>query len=397
MLHRIQKLYETEVDLRLRLRASTMQWRMSGKKDFIDLRGRTLAYVSANAKKDVSVGAYSYLLNGPSLLYASCYAALTLHLYGEISHLSDAERQQWISFLQSHQCDDGMFRDPLIRSEEAETMDWWGTRHLTLHVLMALTALGGRATKPIRLIDQFRIQGEIVTWLEGRVWKTDPASVSNEVQNYGTFLQYARDFQGQSWCQGALDEMYTWLDRQQDPKTGLWGDRFNTSRHLSEGVQTGYHLWMLYFYDNRPLQYLDRIIDSCLKTQNRYGGFGVALNSSACEDIDTIDPLVRLYFMTDYRRDEIRFALERAYYWVLTNANPEGGWVFQRNAQFRYGHDLMTAERQQSSMFPTWFRTLSLAYLAKVLQNTPIAEYDWQFINSPGHQFWHEFSEGKKL
>ena len=128
-------------------------------------------------------------------------------------------------------------------------------------------------------------------WLENRNWQSDPAEVSNEVQNYGILLQYARDFQHEAWCQDVLNEMYLWLDRHQDPKTGLWGNGFDTSRLLSLGVQTGYHLWLLYFYDNRPIQYVDRIIDSCLATQNRLGGFGVPLNSIV--PVKILIPLIR--------------------------------------------------------------------------------------------------------
>ena len=54
-----------------------------------------------------------------------------------------------------------------------------------------------------------------------------------------------------------------WLDRKQDPKTGLWGNRLDTPLTLSYGVQTGYHIWLLYFSDHRPIQYTERIIDSC--------------------------------------------------------------------------------------------------------------------------------------
>ena len=68
------------------------------------------------------------------------------------------------------------------------------------------------------------------------------------------------------------------------------------------------------------------------------GGFGVPRNSSACENIDSTDPLARLYFMTDYRRDEICSALKKAFFWVLVNVNPDGGWVFRRGEEFCYGH-----------------------------------------------------------
>jgi hypothetical protein len=134
---------------------------------------------------------------------------------------------------------------------------------------------------------------------------------------------------------------------------------------------------------------VDKIIDSCLVTQNRLGGFGVPLNSSACEDIDSIDSLVRLSFITDYRKEDIRKSLEKAIIWVLTNLNADGGWVFRRGEGFRYGHDLMWARTDQSSMFPTWFRTLSLAYISKVLPHNSVTALTWQFIRCPGLQFWH--------
>jgi len=66
-------------------------------------------------------------------------------------------------------------------------------------------------------------------------------------------------------------------------------------------VVTAYHFWILYFYDKRPIQYVEQAIDTILATQNKFGGFGVPLNSSACEDIDSIDPLCRFYFITDYK------------------------------------------------------------------------------------------------
>jgi hypothetical protein len=313
---------------------------------------------------------------------------LTRHLYGDLNSFSSRERDEWILYIQGQQGDDGLFRDPLIECPEAEQLDWWGWRHLTLHALMALSALGGTAQKPFRILDRFRKPGNMTEWLESRNWKQDAAHVSNEIQNYATMLQYARDFQGERWCEDALYEMYRWLDRQQDLKTGYWGYSNDTAWERSQGVQTGYHLWLLYFYDGRPIQYVERVIDSCLATQNRLGGFGVQLNFSACEDIDSIDPLVRLSFITDYRREDIRKALEKALIWMLTNRNGEGGWVFRRGEGFRYGHNLMWTRADESSMFATWFSTLSLAYLSSVLPEGAIAEFPWKFIRCPGLQFW---------
>jgi len=353
-----------------------------------NIRHRTLSYIESNQKPEISFGAYSYKPGGPPILYASCYAALTRKLYNDLAGISKSSRHEWIRYIQSFQKDDGMFYDPLIDIPLAREIDWWGWRHLTLHALMALGALGGLAEKRFEIIRPFKKKESISTWLESRNWQIDPASVSNEIQNCAVMLQYARDFHGEAWCHDSLLEMYDWLDKRQDPKTGLWGERFDNKVRLSNGVQTGYHLWLLYFYDGRPIQYMDRIIDSCLATQNGYGGFGVPLNSSACEDIDSIDPLVRFSSLTNHRKQDVRQALEKALVWILANVNPDGGWVFRRCEAFQYGHDLMRAKAEESSMFPTWFRTLTLAYLGKALTHRPIGCHPWTDLTIPGLQFW---------
>lgn len=355
---------------------------------FQEIRSNTLAYIESNHKPEVNAGTYSYKPGGLPILYASCYAALTRHLYKDLAGIFESSRHEWIRYIQSFQADDGLFRDPVISIPLAEEVDWWGWRHMTLHALMALTALRGVAEKPFDLIRPFKKKGYMSSWLKSRNWKVDSSSVSNEIQNYAVMLQYARDFQREAWCNDTLREMYDWLDRTQDPETGLWGDRFDDPVRLSTGVQTGYHLWLLYFYDNRPIRHIERIIDSCLASQNIYGGFGVPLNSSACEDIDSIDPLVRFSFLTDYRKQDIRQALKKAFTWILVNANPDGGWVFRRLEALQYGHEKMRTEAEESAMFPTWFRTLTLAYLGKVLTDTPLATYPWAFLNSSGLQFW---------
>lgn len=101
----------------------------------------------------------------------------------------------------------------------------------------------------------------------------------------------------------------------------------------------------------------------------------------------------RLYFMTDYRRDDIYRALEKALYWVLVNINPDGGWVFRRGDKFCYGHKLVTANTNESAIFPPSFRTLCLAYLGKVLPGSPVGNFNWKFVISPGLQFWNLTTE----
>ena len=324
-------------------------------------------------------------------LYSSIYAVSVRHLLNGLQ-LSDPRKNEWAEYIQSFQCDDGLWRDPAVANEIAEIEDWWGWRHLTCHALIALTALGSVAKNRFKVLEPFYEDGFIEKWLESKDWEGKADSVSNEILNYGTLLQYARDFHNDRRAKKTLTEMYDWLDLHQESKTGLWGPSPIDKRSLSIGVQTAYHIWLLYFYDKRQIRYIERGTDSCLATQNKVGGFGVELNSSACEDIDSIDPLVRSYFLTDYRRDDIKKALTKAYKWVLVNMNEDGGFVFKRGEPLIYGHKLLSSKADESAMFPTWFRTLSLAYLSKVIDAPELKKINWNFVDCPGYQFWRDKS-----
>lgn len=355
-----------------------------------EIRQKTLNYIESMRIKNVCYGRYRYSKSQKEpVLYASLYAVCTRHLYKGLDNLTYEQRKEWIDYIRSFQDEDGLFKDPSVENNIAANSDWWGWRHLTLHALMALTCLGAKPQKNFRIIEPFKDMDFVIKWLESRDWLIDPATTSNEVQNYLTLLQYARDFQNQDWTNKVLEKAYEWLNKQQDPDTGLWEKRFNTPMALSQGVQTGYHIWLLYFYDKRPIQYVERIIDSCLATKNKLGGFGVHLNSSACEDIDSIDPLVRLFFITDYRKVDIRPVLQKAIPWILTNMNEDGAFVFRRMEPFTYGHQRMSSRKDEGAMFPTWFRTLSLAYIGKCLPDCSFGRFDWQFIRCPGLQFWN--------
>lgn len=371
------------------------------------LRAKTLAYIESMRLPGAPYGRYLYAagMAGP-VLYASTYAAMTRHLYGELDDLGGRERREWIGYLQAHQDDDGLFRDPAIYDQGwyAGDPEWCGRRHLSCHVITALLCLGTVAEKPQRWLDPFCAPGGIERWLEGRDWATRPDFVGNEVMNVGTLLQYARDYQGHPQAGQTVERLLDWLSRHWlDPQTGVWGGLdLREPLNLSRAVQAAYHFWPLYFYDHRPIPYIQRAIDTVLRTQNPRGGFGWGVhnqqnpwNSSACEDIDSIDPLVRMMQQTDYRRDEILAALRRALPWVLSNQNEDGGFVFMRGVAFYYGHELMTSAADVSAMFPTWFRTLCLALMAQALPDSVVGAIPWKFCEAPGMQYWRGAPEGR--
>ncbi len=364
------------------------------------LRDEVLSFIERHRVVPEGVGRYRYSLAcSVPTVYSSCYAAMTRGLYGDLDNLSVDERESWIAYLQSFQQDDGLFWDPVIYNQGWFAGDPFdcGRPHLTCHVITALECLGATAEKPFALTDKYSDIGELETWLESRDWGERVAWTGNEVMNMGTLLQYSRDFHSDDRAAVAAEFMFDWLENNHlSPETGLWGN-IDTSNPVwrSHAVQAAYHWWPLFAYDGRKFPHTERAIDSVLATQNMNGGFGWGVHnpddpfvSSACEDIDSIDSLARMYFQIDYRRAYIYDSLHTAERWVLKNQMVDGGFVFMLNRPFEYGHPELYGPNGVGAMFPTWFRTLSLAIIDKVLSEGEQDTDTWLFSKCPGYQYW---------
>jgi hypothetical protein len=316
------------------------------------------------------------------ILYGTLSALLLKHLYG----VEGSSNREELEKVLEYQDEDGLFRDPVIACPLAETEDWWGWRHLTLHALMTLALHNVPARKELVCLNQFCDKDRFRNYLVSRDWGRRVDFTSNELQNLGVMLQYARDYQNLQIANELLQIMYDVIDAHQDPRTGLYGDRFDTANELSIGVQAGYHFWLLYFYDNRPVAHVESIVDSLLKTQNLLGGYGIKWNSSACEDIDSIDPLIRL--SRQYRPCDVKTSLLRALPAVLSNLNSDGGWVFRRYQELLLVHPQMYSAPNEGNIFYTWFRTLGLASILIGLgkQAPEKLRYNWQLSRVPGLQ-----------
>ena len=77
---------------------------------------------------------------------------------------------------------------------------------------------------------------------------------------------------------------------------------------------------------------------------------------------------------------------------MLAAQATDGGFQFVRGRPFEYGHPQLAANATEGAMFPTWFRTLTLAYLGKALPASPLGRVPWRFCNCPGIQFWQQKS-----
>lgn len=351
--------------------------------DFTKQKQKTLSFVNKMASPKAPIYKYAPSSMTPNI-YASTYAVLLLSLYGEIDSLSEKEKNNWASYFDSFQNIDGFFYDESIHNETYDNTDWWGRRHLLPHIIMAYTALGSKPKYEFKWLKDYYSTKSIDNLLQNLNWNSaimDDTDIDNKIMNIGVCLQYQRDFKNDKEASKAIAYLKERLIEKINPTTGFWGCYDLDKRHeLARMIQFSYHLQRLFFYDKYQFSNIERVIDLILKSQNEYGGFAAQLNSSACADIDAIEPLIYFSRFTDYRKNDVKIALQRAFIFVLSNQNEDGGFVFMRDAPFFYGATEMSSGKNESAMFPTWFRTLCLAHICKHLDLG-----NFKIIRCPGY------------
>lgn len=296
-------------------------------------------------------------------------------LLGKGAGLTENERKNFVDYFLSFQDKaSGYFIDPTLENGEYisktdNNYRWWGYGHCLLQVLPCLSILNVKPNYRFHFLEQFYHDKNFFNFLKALDFSNRVHFTSNEVMNIGVALQYEYCNYKEKNSFNSIKLLKQFLLTKMN-SSKLWGNEDQNDTYIrSINIQAAYHFWHLFFFSNDNIPKSNILYDKLLSSQNRLGGFGVNENySSACEDIDTIEPLSRFYcHMNDTYKKATRSALAFALPWVLTNQNPDGGFVFSRNRALHYGHDYLFSRENESSMFSTWFRVLSLAHLMRTL------------------------------
>jgi hypothetical protein len=339
------------------------------------------------------MGEYRMYPSGNVTLYASCFAAMTLHYLNLLDNFTQAEQLEWANYINEWQDETtGSFVGPEIVDSELlnPRYDWSHvTSHLTAHVLPALQLLGSKPKYPLKFAHNFLDKEFLEAWLKKIDWH-NAWTEGNNLLFVVKFLLYLRDFEGCEKADQALDYYFSWLDEWIDPNTGIWGT--NGYCNLRYAIFGGYHQLLVYYYCNRKLLYPERLIDSTLTIQHPDGGFAKHGGGGACEDVDAVDILVNVYKLTGYRFKAIKSSLSRALQAILNQQFPDGGFVYRVDTDFIHNGIKKTfVPSNHSHLFATWFRVHTIALICQIIDDHPLSEIPWEF-NKSCSMGWHRKS-----
>ena len=166
--------------------------------DFETIKEETLLFVE---KMRVTDSFFKYKFASSQQkenIYSSVYACLIYDMYGEIEKLKDTQKQEWVDYFDSFQKpNDGLWYDANLKNQHYDNSDWWGARHLAVHIIAAYAALGAKPKYKISYVEKYYDKSYLYSWLDCFDWNgffDHSNDVDNKIMNIAVIMQYNREF-----------------------------------------------------------------------------------------------------------------------------------------------------------------------------------------------------------
>jgi len=335
-------------------RAATLAWL-----DTMEAEGLPRGVMRASAAHDPAAW--------PGILLPGTYNGLLCrHL---LDGMDDIAAAPLIAWLESHRRADGVFRVPGMRDDtvfkKPDPAETWRyiDFHVTNYALGAIEALDAARAPVLTFVRPFLDPLTLKAWLAERDLR-DPWQEGNNIVNLGSFFLLLRRFglADAAVIDQAMDIMFAWHERLQEPATGFWGVGQSSdpraALHAMAGSMHNFHLW---YATGRKLPYQDKAVDYALAQPT-----GI---DSACIDVDLVDLLVHGHMLIDHRRTETTRWLQAKLAALLDFQNEDGGFADERAGIRRQDGWVRGYEEPQgvSNTFSTWFRWIAIAMIADLL------------------------------
>jgi len=366
-------------------------------------------------------------------IYSTCFAIMALDLINKLADYPLEEKKKMINYLhKSQDPESGLFIDKnCIPSENSSHNLEYINLQITDFAQMALVTLGSKPRYKYLFLKKYKNKKYLEEWLEKLNWK-NPWLVSNLIMFLlNSFIYEQEIFKVNN--RAYINFIINWLTSNQDQKKGYWN--LGKKATIHNQMAGAYHFLFFYTYLNKKPKLIPKIIDSTLSIQDYDGLFNYAGGGGSCDDLDAIDILCRSTFYTDYKREQIVKSLRRAYISIIKNQNKDGGFcwakrntlsfkkilfmfnfktlinngikeflinfafklknqvyiIFLKRLTWKYsGLNSMEVELNESDIWSTWFRLLSLALIETTFPE--ISEdkktFDWKMRTKCGLGFY---------
>jgi hypothetical protein len=403
--------------------------------DITNFKSNILSFVDSMHCENEPLSHYKLFSRAEHSPFASAFALFIKYMMGEVDKFTSDERHEWIYYFKSLQDEKtGLFIDKnaSIRVvDERHDVDHLN-QQLTTFCITALECLDTQADYPLNFLNEIIDEQSIEAWLNNLDW-SNPWNSGNKVMFIGICAIYNLEKFQDSQSQKTLDHWFQWMNANQDPRTGYWGNS-KTSKYFY-GMGGFYHQLVIYHYLKKNVNHWEQVIDSTLFIQLKDGGYNPEMGGASCDDLDAIDPLVHSYHHYDYRRSDIENSLGETLKLILNNQNSDHGFCWskhnwydlkpyfylisdfirKKDKYYSYlclrgllrgkkkdiikqgvitGWSMNDRKESESSLFDTWLRLTAIGEITSILTNEPLAKLEMKFLKAPGLG-WFEINKNQ--
>lgn len=240
--------------------------------------------------------------------------------------------------------------------------------YLTFQVVGALKGLDVFPKQPIRFYDQF-IQGPGIShYLDNNCpWERSPWGAGGMVDNLGTILDMNIRM-GREEYRSVLEQVFDWLDLNQDSKTGLWGTP--NIQGLSGQINGAYHLMRgTYCLTNKEFNCSEKIISSILENIE-IENYLKSDNIHGCYEMDHSVVLEKALKMSKgYRLDDVqKWAKKRIFEIIDLSYCKDGGFSFFKDSSIKIHNYIYVSQgEKEADMVGSVFFMQSIRSLCEIL------------------------------
>lgn len=270
----------------------------------------------------------------------------------------------------------GFFYEPFVNELDTSIeriLEMSGT-YLGYQVGAIMLALDIQPKYHFKFYEQFLKDRDIKEYMSNFMpWCKAPMGAGNMI-DHGVTMMRMNIKMGYSDYEEVISDMYDWLDSNQDKKTGLWG---SIKPQGNNGlVQAGYHLMRgTYFYDKKEIKYLEKIIDTTIKSIKECPIFKDGVGEG-CHDMDHFVILEQGLELTNgYKENDIKSIASQRLEQLAIMKKDDGGFSFEANNTItNHNRYDVTAGKCESDLVGTVF------YLETILRLNNILgiKSDWQ-------------------
>lgn len=301
---------------------------------------------------------------------STAQAIQILERSGLIGLMPEKMKSQIISFFQKRQVPEGYFYDPQNKMNEVERM----VARAVMYSSSSLNILGSQPLYPLpgsqgmaSLPDYMQSLEIYGKWLEERPW--DYAWMAGDnIQASGVFIRQLPEEEKETFLNFILE----YLDKRQDPKTGLWGE----GRPYIK-ISGAFKLALFYKRFGKPMPRADRIYQSILATLREDD------SEDMCWTRNPMDLFVALRpQLGPYPAEDILEIIEITYDNLKRYLKPDGGFSRQVQSSLeipnnvRLGKGLVEGDMNAGTQA---LRIRSLGYEFIGLEDKPLVRYTKDF------------------